>query len=141
MYLLDTCVFSELIKKDPSKNVTDWILARDERLFAVSALTFGEIKKGIEKLTEATRKKKLELWFQDFLIPRFWNQMVVIDSQVANTWGELIAKAEKKGRILPTIDSLIAATAVTHNLHIVTRNTKDFEGFHLTIINPWEKVD
>jgi len=139
MYLLDTCVFSELIKKDPTKNVTDWILARDERLFSVCALTFGEITKGIEKLNEPTRRKKLELWVQDFLVPRFWNRIIVIDGQVANTWGELVAKAEKKGRVLPTIDSLIAATAITHNLHLVTRNTKDFEGFHLSIINPWNE--
>lgn len=138
MYLLDTCVFSELIKKEPAKSVIDWIQERDERLFSVSALTFGEIKKGIEKLTDTTRKKKLEIWYQDFLIPRFWDRLIVIDGQVANTWGQLVAKAEKKGRSLPTIDSLIAASAITHNLQMVTRNTKDFEGFHLSVVNPWE---
>ncbi|MFI5343911.1 MAG: type II toxin-antitoxin system VapC family toxin [Chlamydiales bacterium] len=137
MYLLDTCVFSELTKKEPSQKVTQWILERDEGLFSVSALTFGEIKKGIEKMTDATRKKKLETWFHEFLIPRFWHRLIAIDGQVANTWGQLIAKAEKKGRVIPTIDSLIAASAITHNLHIVTRNTKDFDGLHLSIINPW----
>ena len=138
MYLLDTCVFSELIKKEPSKNVTEWILERDDRLFYVSALTFGEIKKGIEKVTEAQRKSKLELWYQDFLIPRFWDRLLAVDGKVAETWGELIAKAERKGRVLPTIDSLIAASALAHNLHIVTRNTKDFEGLHLSLVNPWQ---
>lgn len=140
MYLLDTCVFSELIKKEPCKSVTEWVLQQDEELFYVSALTFGEIKKGIEKMTDTTRKKKLDQWFQDFLMLRFWHRLLVIDGPVANTWGELIAKAEKKGRVLPTIDSLIAATAITHHLHIVTRNVKDFDKINVSIINPWEAL-
>lgn len=137
MYLLDTCLFSELIKKEPSQSVIDWILEKDDSLFFVSSLTFGEIKKGIEKMAESTLKKKLEAWYQEFLIPRFWHRIIAIDGQVANTWGQLIAKAEKKGRVLPTIDSLIAATGITHNLHLVTRNTKDFQGLNISIINPW----
>lgn len=138
MYLLDTCVFSELIKKEPFKKVVQWVLTQDEELFYVSALTFGEIKKGIEKMTDISRKKKIDMWFQDFLIPRFWHRLLVIDGLVANVWGELIAKAEKNGRVLPTIDSLIAATAVAHNLHVVTRNIKDFKEINISIINPWE---
>lgn len=137
MYLLDTCVLSELTKKEPSKSVIKWILERDEALFYVSSLTFGEIRKGIEKFTEATKKSKLEVWFQDFLIPRFSHRLLAIDGSVAETWGLLIAKEENKGRVLPTIDGLIAATAITHKLHIVTRNSKDFEGLNISLINPW----
>ena len=139
MYLLDTCVFSELIKKKPFTCVTDWILNNDEKLFYTSVLTFGEIKKGIEKITDSSRKKKLDVWFEDFLIPRFLHRLLVLDAQVANTWGQLIAKSEKNGRVLPTIDSLIVATAIAHNLHIVTRNAKDFQGLNILIINPWEE--
>lgn len=138
MYLLDTCLFSELTKKIPSEKVTQWLLARDEMLFYVSAMTFGEIKKGVEKVTDTARKKKLERWVGEFLIPRFWNRMIAIDGRVANDWGQLVAKSEKKGRILPTVDSLIAATAITHDLSIVTRNTKDFEGLGIELVNPWE---
>lgn len=140
MYLLDTCVFSELIKKEPLPSVTEWILKNDEELFYISALTFGEIKKGIEKMSDSSRKKKIETWFQDFLIPRFWKRILVIDGPVANIWGQLIAKAEMKGRVLPAIDSLIAATAITHHLHIVTRNTKDIEGLDISIVNPWQEA-
>jgi toxin FitB len=86
MYLLDTCVFSELIKKMPSKSVIEWISERDERLFFVSALTFGEIEKGIEKMEESAKKKKLETWYQDFLVPRFWDRLLAIDGPVANTF-------------------------------------------------------
>lgn len=138
MYLLDTCIFSELTKKEPSSSVTDWLREKDERLFFVSAMTFGEIKKDIERVTETARKKKLESWLREFLIPRFWERILPINGQVANVWGEYVAASEKKGRVLPTIDSLIAATAITHDLHIVTRNIRDFYGLQLSVINPWE---
>ena len=115
-----------------------WILERNEILFSVSALTFGEIKKGIDKAQDVKRKETLQMWLQDFVIPRFWFTIITIDGTVALAWGELIAKHEKTGRVIPTIDSLIAASAIAHNLQIVTRNTKDFEGLNIPLINPWE---
>lgn len=139
MYLLDTCVFSELIKKKPASSVTQWISERNEGLFSVSALTFGEIKKGIDKTPDAKRKETLQIWLQDFVIPRFWSRIIPIDGDVAIAWGELIAKEERKGRVIPTIDSLIAASAITHNLHVVTRNIKDFEGLNIQLVNPWKE--
>lgn len=141
MYLLDTCVFSELTKKEPSKSVIKWLLEREEGLFYVSALSFGEIKKGIEKVSESKKKEKLENWFQDFLLPRFWHKIITLDGKVANEWGQLMAQVEMKGRSLPVIDSLIAATALAHQLKIVTRKTKDFDGLQIPIINPWMDLD
>lgn len=138
MYLLDTCVFSELMKKKPAPSVTQWILERNEILFSVSALSFGEIKKGIDKAEDVKRKETLQMWLQDFVIPRFWSRIITIDGAVALAWGELMAKHGKVGRVIPTIDSLIAASAITHHLQIVTRNTKDFEGLNIPLINPWE---
>lgn len=138
MYLIDTCVFSELTKKEPSKKVQKWILDRDEELFYVSALTFGEIIKGIEKVPDAARKRMLEQWVREYLFPRFSNRLLPVDGQVAKTWGVLVAKSEKTGRVLPTIDSLLAATALANQLQLVTRNVKDFEGLNLLIINPWD---
>lgn len=70
-------------------------------------------------------------------IPRFWSRIITIDGAVGLAWGELIAKQPKNGRVLPAIDSLIAASAIAHNLQIVTRNTKDFEGLNIPIVNPW----
>lgn len=140
MYLLDTCVISELIKKKPSPSVTRWILDRNEVLFSVSALTFGEIKKGINKFEEAKRKETLEMWLQDFIVPRFWSRIIPIDGPVALLWGELMAHHGKAGRNIPVIDGLIAASALTHHLQIVTRNTKDFEGLGVQLVNPWYTV-
>lgn len=141
MYLLDTCVFSELIKKKPSPSVAKWILERNELLFSVSALTFGEIKKGIDQAQDAKRKQTLQMWLEDFVIPRFWSRIITIDGAVALAWGELIAKQAKAGRVLPAIDSLIAASAIAHNLQIVTRNKKDFEGLNIPIVNPWDDIE
>lgn len=138
MYLLDTCVFSELIKKKPVPSVTKWILERNEILFSVSALTFGEIKKGIANVQDVKRKESLEMWLQDFVIPRFGSRIIVIDGPVALAWGELVAAQGRIGRVIPTIDSLIAASAIAHQLQIVTRNTKDFEGLNIQLVNPWE---
>lgn len=139
MYLLDTCVFSELFKKKPSKSVMEWVIDRNENLFSVSFLTFGEIKTGIVKTNDNKLKEALQMWLQDFVIPRFWSRIIPIDGNVALAWGELISKYEKKGRIIPTIDSLIAATAIAHNLQIVTRNIKDFAGLDIQLVNPWDQ--
>lgn len=138
MYLLDTCVFSELIKKQPSPLVNKWVMERNEALFSVSALTFGEIRKGINKAQDPLKREKLEMWLQDFIIPRFWSRIIPVDGEVALKWGELVAKLSNTGRILPSIDSLIAASALAHNLQIVTRNIKDFEGLDIKLINPWD---
>ena len=138
MYLLDTCVFSELIKKQPAPSVTQWILERNEALFSVSALTFGEIRKGINKAQDPKKRESLEMWLQDFIIPRFWSRIIPIDGTVALAWGELVANYSKIGRIIPSVDSLIAASAIVHNLQIVTRNIKDFEGLNIKLVNPWE---
>lgn len=138
MYLLDTCVLSELIKKKPVPSVTQWILERNEGLFSVSALTFGEIKKGIDKATNIKKKETLQIWLQDFVIPRFWSRIITVDGAVALAWGELIAKHEQVGKVIPAIDGLIAASAIAHNLQIVTRNVKDFEGLNVQLVNPWE---
>lgn len=78
------------------------------------------------------------MWLQDFIIPRFWSRIIPIDGAVALVWGELIAKCSKTGRNLPSIDSLIAASALAHNLQVVTRNIKDFEGLNIKLINPWD---
>lgn len=138
MYLLDTCIFSELIKRKPAPSVTKWVLGRDETLFFVSVLTFGEIKKGIEKLSDLQKQQNLKTWFHDFMIPRYRNRLIAIDESVAIAWGDIVAKTNKIGRVLPTIDSLIAASASVHRLTIVTRNSKDFDGLNIPLINPWE---
>ena len=136
-YLIDTCCISELVKKKPNPNVVMWFADRDELSMYLSVITFGELRKGIEKLHDSKRKAELNRWVKEDLNQRFKNRVLNITIEEVNKWGEILAAAEKHGRPLPAIDSLIAATALVHDLSVVTRNTQDMEGSGVEVINPW----
>jgi toxin FitB len=138
-YLLDTNVISELVSKRPNERVITWIDGIDDQLVYLSGITVGEIKRGIERLPEAKRRDELVNWLNEDLLIRFDNKILTIDIPVILAWGTLIADLESRGRALPAIDSLIAATALQHELQLVTRNEKDFEGTGVIVINPWNK--
>jgi len=137
-YLLDTCVISEIIKQKPSGKVTKWIKNEDETNFFISVLTIGELHKGIEKLSESKRKGKLHNWVENDLKERFWNKIIDIDIQVAMIWGKIQGMTERVGKPMLAIDSLIAATGITHHLTVVTRNTSDMKESGAVLLNPWE---
>ncbi|VAX36947.1 VapC toxin protein [hydrothermal vent metagenome] len=138
-YLLDTCVISELVKVKPNKRVVEWIAqCYDEDLY-LSALTIGEIQKGIDRLPKSKKKSRLYLWIKEDLSERFKGRILDVNESVARAWGSLLAKEEEKGRKVPVIDSLIAATAVIFSLTVVTRNTKDIELDDVSVFNPWGK--
>ena len=136
-YLIDTCCISELVKKKPNPNVVKWFSDRDELSMYLSVITFGELRKGIQKLSDSKKKKELNRWVKEDLNRRFKNRVLSINMEEVNKWGEILATAEKAGRPLPAIDSLIAATALVHDLSVVTRNTQDMEGSGVEVINPW----
>ena len=133
-YLLDTNVLSELRRKQPNKGVSSWFAQRPASSLYLSVLTLGELRKGIDGVQDDARKLALSDWLQNELSLFFLGRVLSIDEQVADRWGQLVAAA---GRPLPAIDSLLAATALVHGLHMVTRNAKDFEGLGLDVINPW----
>jgi predicted nucleic acid-binding protein len=133
-YLLDTNVLSELRRKQPNTGVSAWFAQRPASSLYLSVLTLGELRKGIEGVQDDARKLALSDWLQNELSLFFLGRVLSIDEKVADRWGQLVAAA---GRPLPAIDSLLAATALVHGLHVVTRNTKDFEDLGLDVINPW----
>jgi tRNA(fMet)-specific endonuclease VapC len=137
-YLLDTCVISELVKKNPEPKVVAWVDAVPEETLLLSAITIGEIRKGIEKVRERKRKADLERWLSDELLVRFRGQILPLDEEVMLTCGRMLGQLEAKGRSLPAINSLIAALARHHRLTLVTRNVKDFKGCGIELLNPWE---
>lgn len=137
-YLLDTCVISELAKTEPSKEVVSWVIGNNEEDLYLSCLTFGELHKGILKLPDSKRKENLHLWVEYDLKERFRNRIIVIDLKVAKIWGEIQGQAEARGKPMPTIDSLIAASGLTHNLIVVTRNIADMKQSGVSLFNPWE---
>lgn len=134
-YLLDTNVVSEIVRPQPSIRVLEWVASVPSEALHISVLSFGEIRKGIELLNNNKRKEQLILWL-DYELPKWFNNRVLnIDHAIADHWGKLQAQVK---RAVPAIDSLLAATALHHNLKLVTRNIKDFHFPQLEVINPWD---
>ncbi|HUF37651.1 MAG TPA: type II toxin-antitoxin system VapC family toxin [Anaerolineales bacterium] len=138
MYLLDTCVISDLVSKNPTPSVVAWVDSIDEERLYLSVLTIGEIKKGIDRLPVSSRRRELEDWLEGELSDRFRGRLVPIDVDVMLAWGALTAGLERAGKRMPAIDSIIAAVATRHALQLVTRNVKDFEDAGIEIIDPWK---
>jgi tRNA(fMet)-specific endonuclease VapC len=136
-YLLDTCLISELVAKQPNQKVLDWVDAQIPETLYLSVITIGEIARGICKLTPSKRKESLTTWLNETLPNRFEHRILTIDVSTMVLWGNLICQLEQNVRPLPAMDSLIAAIALQHSLSLVTRNEKDFAGTGVVIINPW----
>lgn len=133
-YLLDTNVLSELRRKAPNDGVVDWMARRPTSTLYLSVLTLGELRKGVEAVTEAGRRAALLDWLEADLPAFFTGRILPIDVRVADRWGRMMAAA---GRPVPAIDSLLGATAAHYGLSLVTRNVRDFADLGLDVINPW----
>ncbi|MGD0297519.1 MAG: type II toxin-antitoxin system VapC family toxin [Bryobacteraceae bacterium] len=137
-FLLDTNCISELVRPKPEPRVLEWMEAVDETLLYLSVLTMGEIRKGLAGLAQSKRRSLLENWLEVELQPRFSGRIVPIDTAIADRWGLLTAEAKRNGKPLSIIDGLLAATALHHNLTVVSRNISDFANTHVPVLNPWE---
>lgn len=133
-YLLDTNIVSETARRSPNKAVISWLDQIPAEALFVSVLTLGEIRKGIEALSDRRRREKLRLWLEHDLPAWFEGRMLPVDLAVADRWGRLLAEV---GRPVPTIDSLLAATALHYELRLVTRNAADLDYPGLEVINPF----
>ena len=133
--LVDTCVLSELVKPRPSQRVSEWFDAAPPDTLFVSVLTFGEIRKGIEKLPDGRRRARIVAWLETDLPKWFEDRILSIDAGVADEWGRLMAQSGN----IPAIDGLIAATALRHRLAVVTRNEADFAATGVDLLNPWKE--
>jgi predicted nucleic acid-binding protein len=136
-FLLDTNIVSELRTKNPEPRVVEWMEAVDESLLHLSVLTLGEIRKGAALFPQDRRRTQLETWLEIDLQARFAGRILPINSAIADRWGLIAAEARRKGMTLPVVDGLLAATALHHNLTIVSRNVKDFVNTQVPVLNPW----
>jgi toxin FitB len=134
-YLIDTNIISEIRKGrrcDP--NVARWYEKIEDASLYLSVLVIGEIRSGIEKIRPKDTAKAIAL--EQWLIAvdkAFGERILPVDRAVANEWGRLNAN-----RPLPVIDGLLAATAKTHRMTLVTRNTADVADLHVSLLNPFE---
>lgn len=136
-YLLDTCLLSELRKPQPDAGVVSWVSDIDEARLFVSALSLGEIQKGVARLETGRRKNAFQHWLEHDLLVRFEGRILPLDLDMALEWGLVSAANENRGKPAPVVDALLAATAIVRNLTLVTRNDKDFSGFPVKVLNPW----
>jgi toxin FitB len=134
-WLLDTCVISELPRLAPNKQLLIW-LQNHAKDAALSAVTFGEIQYGIQRLDIGRNRNRLQTWF-DGICTQFVNRTLHADEVVWLTWGRLKSEAEQLGRPQEDFDLLIAATAQVHGLTLVTRNVKHFKDTGIELFNPW----
>ena len=138
-YLLDTNVVSELVRPNPDAKVVAWVRTGDETRFYLSVLTFGEIRRGIERLPQGQRRERLRRWLEIDLTGRFEGRILDIDRRIAEIWGMIMTRgASASVQLLPTIDTLIAATAERHGMVVATRNLRDFTFAAVAAVSPWE---
>ena len=137
-FLLDTNCISEVVRLKPEPRVMAWMEGAEESLLYLSVLTMGEIRKGLAALQQSKRRTQLETWLELELQARFSGRILPIDAAVADRWGLLAARAKRSGKALSSIDGLLAATAIHHNLTIVSRNVSDFANTYVPVVNPWE---
>lgn len=136
-YLLDTNVVSEWVRQRPNPGVVAWLADVDEDRVFLSVVTLAELRHGIERLADGTRRKRLDRWVREELPVRFEGRLLPIDGQVTNRWGEVVAQRDAAGRPIGIMDAFIAATASVHDLKLVTRNESDFGTTVNEIVNPW----
>ena len=106
----------------------------------MSVFSIGEIRKGIASRPASNRRAVLADWLDSEIMPWFMDRILPVTLAIAEHWGYLAAQSKMKGRPRPVIDAVRAATAVKHDLVLLTRNITDYEGLGATILNPWETV-
>ncbi len=136
-FLLDTNVISEPKQKKPNEKVLEWLGAQDESKIYLSVLTIGEIRKGITRLDSGKKKAELEQWLEK-LRNRFARRILPLSERTFLVWGKMCGEFENKGVVRSALDSLLEATALEHDLILVTHNIKNFQDSQVTILNPWE---
>ena len=134
-YLLDTNILSETRRKQSDQRVIEFLSATDASALYISVLTLGELRKGValKKRIDPDTAKRLAHWV-DGLGYSFADRILGIDAATATVWGELSAQRPR-----PVIDTLLAATAIAHELIFVTRNTSDVQDTKANLLNPWKK--
>jgi predicted nucleic acid-binding protein len=134
-FLVDTDVLSEPTKLQPSAKAESWLDANQALLYT-SAITLGELTRGIELLPAGARRVRMERWLED-VRRTMSGRILAFNSRVSVTWGKLMAQLDREGHRMPLADSLIAAIARRHQLTVATRNTPDFARAGIRVVNPF----
>jgi predicted nucleic acid-binding protein len=140
-FLLDTNIPSEMLRRRPDPNVAAWVKRQANETLFVSVVTMGELRRGVTLLAEQSSRRaelermiheKVPFWFQDRILP--------VTLMIAERWGVLDGERQLAGRPMNIADGMIAATALEHDLTVVTRNVKDFAGLGVAVFSPWGAI-
>lgn len=137
MILLDTCVISEAILPKPSESVLTWIESLPEHRVYIPSVVLAELLKGVYCLPKGRKRDALSLWVEQ-LADRFEGRILAFDSSTAFQWARITSLLEAKGKVVPLMDSLLAALAMQHSATLATRNVGHFEPTGIGLVNPWE---
>lgn len=136
-YLLDTCVLSEFTRRDPEPRVIDWLEQEAEDTLFISTIVLGELARGVSRLPEGSKKRRLGAWLYTDLVERFAQRVLPVSTDVALKWGELSAIAARSGQQIGMADGLIGVTGIVHSLVVVTRNVDHLTPTGAIVFNPW----
>ena len=132
-YLVDANVLSEATKPSPEQKILEWLRANEAEL-AVDPIIFGEIRFGIDRMPPGRRRERFERWFAEGV-----ENLVCLPIEAATgiRWAQLLARLRASGNSMPFKDSLIAATALVHDLTVATRNIRDFRQAGVKVFDPF----
>jgi len=137
-WLLDTNVVAELANPHGAARVHAWAAAQDERCFYLSILMLGEYEKGLHNLPEGSAIRPRIETALSALEGRFAGRLLPVGDAVVRRWGAISGAVKRAtGQTPPVVDTMLAATALVHDLYLVTRNTRDVQHSGATVFNPW----
>ncbi|HEY3909817.1 MAG TPA: type II toxin-antitoxin system VapC family toxin [Stellaceae bacterium] len=137
MFLLDTNVLSALMLAQPPAAVAAWVSAQPAALLFTAAICQAEILSGLAIMPDGRRRAALEAAARAMFRDDFQSRILPFDEAPAEAYAEIFAARRKAGRSTATVDLMIAAIARAYRVSVVTRNTADFDGCGVTVINPW----
>ncbi|WHO72721.1 type II toxin-antitoxin system VapC family toxin [Rhizobium sp. BT03] len=137
-WLLDTNVISALINPNGAPSVKSWAAAQDEERMFISILTLAEYDKGIENLPEDDQNRYRYVAARDALEERFSRRVLSLSDATVRHWGVISGRVKlRTGHAPSVVDTMLAATAIEHNLYLVTRNVRDTRFSGADVFDPW----
>jgi predicted nucleic acid-binding protein len=136
-WLLDTNILSELRRPKPERKVLTFVAAQPLEYLYVSAVTFAEIRFGIERVSDPSRRAELNDWLAHKVRPMFEQRTLAISEDIMFKWRLLVEDGRKVGHTFSQPDLVIAATALHHGLTVVSRDVGDFQKARVPVFNPW----